>query len=88
MIKKDRKCKRYKEKFIFNVVKFSKETSIARASEKFNVPISTIKTWRSKEKKSEFSNIWGRKNAKHSIEEKYEILKKYIDFLETQKSKK
>ena len=93
MAKKGQKFKKYDLEFKNKVLKeYQEEASAGYLSKKYGIPIGTIFTWAKMNKKYGGLGIVkkGRPTIIHEkdYQERYEILKKYQDFLVTQEQKK
>jgi hypothetical protein len=93
MAKKGQKFKKYDLEFKNKVLKeYQEEASAGYLSKKYDIPIGTIFTWTTIKKKHGALGVVkkGRPTIIHEkdYKERYEILKKYQDFLVTQEQKK
>lgn len=93
MAKKGQKFRVYDLEFKNKVLKeYQEGASAGYLSQKYDIPTGTIFTWTTIIKKRGALGIFkrGRKNKieEKDYKERYEILKKYLDFLVTQEPKK
>ncbi len=89
MAKKGQKFKKQTQEIIDKVLEYKQNNSYKATADKFGISINTIKVWKRKGNNINIRKTRGRKKTPTaSIEEKYEILKKFIDFLGKDQNKK
>jgi transposase-like protein len=88
MARKGQKQRKYTDEFIIKVVREKLETgkSVRYLARKYEIPIGTVSTWMYKYKHTKTTEREQRgrqkKDRNTDYKEKYEILKKYLEFLE------
>ncbi|ATZ19020.1 hypothetical protein ESOMN_v1c06380 [Williamsoniiplasma somnilux] len=91
MVSKGQKFNKYTDSFINEVLESSRKYGNKITAEKYGITNNTIGTWRYKYKNHQIAikNKKGRqKNTEKNYKERYEILKKFMEFLANQEGLK